>query len=131
MVTSVPKREGTINIDNYRPVSILPAISKVIEKLIHGQLYNYLQTNSILYPRQYGFRAGYSTQDILLALVEEWFQALGNDKLFGSVRLYFSKAFDMVDHEILLKKLECYGVRNGELEWFKGYLSCRRQKALN
>ena len=128
IVTPVPKGKGTNDLDNYRPVSILPAVSKVLERLVYDQLYGHLQANNILHPRQYGFRHGFSTQDILMALVEEWLKALDDDKLVGSVFLDFSKAFDLVDHEILLKKLECYGVRNKDLGWFSGYLSCRRQK---
>ena len=84
LVTPVPKGKRTHDLDNYRPVSILPAVSKVLERLVYDQLHDHLQANNILHPRQYGFRRGYSTQDILMALVEEWLKALDDDKLVGS-----------------------------------------------
>ena len=96
----------------------------MFERLIHGQLYKHLQDNDILDPAQFGFRPGHSTQE---ALVEEWREAVDEDKLVGSVFIDLSKAFDTVDHQILLRKLKCYGVEGKELEWFGDYLSCRRQ----
>ena len=109
-VTPITKGKGTNDLDNYSPVLILPVVSKVLERLVYNQVFSHLQANNILHPRQYGFRCGYSTQHIRCFHID------------------FSKAFDLVDHEISLKKLECYGIRNNELGWFKGYLSCRRQK---
>ena len=65
---------------------------------------------------------------MLVSLVEEWREAVDEDKLVGSVFIDLSKAFDTVDHQILLRKLKCYGVEGKELEWFGDYLSCRRQR---
>jgi len=72
---------------------------------IHGQLYKHLQDNDILDPAQFGFRPGHSTQEALVSLVEEWREAVDDDKLVGSVLIDLNKAFDTVDHQILLRKL--------------------------
>ena len=76
---------------------------------------------------QFGFRPGHSTQDALVSMVEEWRKLMNNDKLVGSIFIDLSKNFDMVDHSILLQKLEGYDVKGNTLDWFRGYLSDRRQ----
>ena len=92
------------------------------------QLYSNLQEHKMLDSAQFGFRPGHSTQDALVSMVEEWRAALDEDRLVGSVFLDLSKAFDMVDHLILLRKLAKCGVVGRELEWFVGYLSGRKQR---
>ena len=77
--------------ENYRPVSVLPVVVKVFEKLVHHQVYSYLQENNILHPMQFGFRPGHTTQDVLVSMVDEWRKALDEDKLVGSIMLYLSK----------------------------------------
>ena len=131
-ITPVPKGGDNEKVGNFRPVSVLPVGVKVFERLVHQQLYTYLQEYDLLHSAQFGFRPGHSTQDALVdalvSLVDEWREALDKDMLVGSVFLDFSKAFDMVDHSILLQKLSWYGVRGGELKWFEGYLEGRRQR---
>ena len=127
-VTPVPKGGSSDAVSNFRPVSVLPVVVKIFERLIHQQLYSYLQEHNILDSAQFGFRPGHSTQDGLVSLVEEWREAMDEDRLVGSVFLDLSKAFDMVDHSILLRKLQRYGIGGKELEWFQGYLSGRRQR---
>ena len=128
-VTPVPKGGDKEDVVNYRPVSVLPVVVKVFEALVHEQLYNYLQQQSLLaYSAQFGFRPGHSTQDALVSMVEEWRESMDEDKLVGSVFIDLSKAFDMVDHSILLLKMERYGVMEKELSCLRGYLSDRRQR---
>ena len=107
---------------------MLPVVVKIFEKLVHNQLYTYLQANEILHPMQFGFRPGHTTQDVLVSMTENWRKAVDDNKLVGSVMLGLSKAFDSVDHSILLQKLERYGVKNEEIKWFRGYLNERRQR---
>ena len=113
---------------NYRPVSMLPVVVKVLERRIHQHLYDYLQENKILDPAQFGFRPGHSTEDTLVNLVEEWRDVLDKDMLVSSVFIDLSKVFDMVNHRLLLRKLAKYGIRGGELERSRNYMSCRKQR---
>ena len=127
IITLVHKGGNDDVTSNYRPVSMLPVVVKVLERLIHQQLYDYLQENKILDPAQFGFRPRHSTQDALVNLAEDWRDALDKDMLVGSVFIDLSKAFDMVNHRITLRKLVKYGIQGGELEWFRNYVSCRKK----
>ena len=116
------KNESSDLVGNHRPISVLPVVVKVLERLVHRQLYAYLQENNLLHATQFGFRPGHSTQDVLVSLVDEWREVLDDDKLVGTIFMDLSKAFDMVDHSILLQKLAKYGIGGVEMSWFPGYL---------
>ena len=112
---------------NYRPISLLPAISKVLEKIVYKRTYNFLHDNNILYQSQYGFREKHSTIQAVSQSVFETLKALDEKKSVLGVYLDLSKAFDTINHLILIRKLEFYGIRGLPLEWFKDYLRNRKQ----
>ena len=121
-------KSGDINdITNYRPISLLPIISKIFEKLIHKRFVNFLDKHNVLYHKQFGFRKQHSTINALNTAVTQVVNALNNKKSVIGVFLDFSKAFDTVKHDILLDKLNHYGIRGKALELLTSYLTNRFQ----
>ena len=114
-------------ISNYRPVSVLNSFSKIFEKVYYKQLLNYLTDRNILYNFQFGFRPGHSTNLALTVLTDKISEALDNDDLIIGVFLDLSKAFDTVNHNILIKKLNYYGISDTPLRWVTSYLTNRKQ----
>ena len=113
---------------NYRPVSVLPAFSKILERIVYNRLINFLNKYSILSCNQDGFWKNYSTAYALIQLYDKLSDAIDKGNVALGLFIDISKAFDTVNHDqILLAKLEFYGVRGVALEWFKSYLSCRSQ----
>ena len=98
-------------VENYRPISILPCLSKVFEKIMSIRLYNYLSEHSLLASSQFGFRPKYSTELALHQLCKSIYQAIDNKLFQISVFCDFTNAFDTISHEILLQKLSVYGIR--------------------
>ena len=110
---------------NYRPISLLIIISKVLEKLIYKRVYSFLETNNILFSSQYGFRTKRSCEQAIMEVVGYALQAKNNKEKCACLYLDLSKAFDTLDHNILLKKLNNYGIRGKANLWFQNYLSNR------
>ena len=116
--------------DNYRPISLLPVLSKVFEYVAHGQLYNYLEDNNLLSHSQFGFRNHSSTQHAITLFSDDLRRNMYKGQTTGAVFVDLRKAFDTVDHARFLSKLSIYGIRNKELNWFENYLFDRKHFVL-
>ena len=114
--------------DNYRPISLVCTISKILEKMVHTNLINHLEINDLLYKHQYGFLKGRSTEQNLLHVVNFISNALNSGNFCIGIFLDLKKAFDVCSHSILLKKLKKLGVDGIALDWFTSYLSNRKQR---
>ena len=121
------KSGDTTSFSNYRPVSVLPVFSKILERIMYNRLLAFINNNNLLYDYQFGFRNKRSPNLALIFLVDKISTALENGEYVLGLFLDFSKAFDTVDHEILFLKLEHYGIRGNALALFKNYLSNRSQ----
>jgi hypothetical protein len=126
-ISPIFKKDDKTQINNYRPISILPAISKVFEKVIFNQLHEHFISENLYYHNQYGFRANHSTEYATLELIDRINFEMDKGNLPLNVYIDLSKAFDTVDHTILLSKLEHYGIRNTSLSLLNSYLSNRLQ----
>ena len=126
-ITPIFKKDNPHITDNYRPISLLPAISKIFEKVAYGQVYDYFVENNLLYESQYGFRKLHSTELATLEITDKITKELDQGKLPLAIYLDLSKAFDTIDHNILLEKLKYYGIKGNSLSWFHSYLSDRKQ----
>ena len=112
---------------NYRPISLLPIFSKIFEKLMYRRLFRFLEVHNVLYSLQFGFQENHSIDHALVSLTEAIRNTLDNKRFGCGIFIDLQKAFDTVNHKILLSKLEHYGVRGCALEWFRSYLSDRKQ----
>ena len=121
------KKGDPEQINNYRLISILPAISKIIEKVMFIQLYEYFNTNNLLYKSQYGFRPKHSAELAALEIVDMIIYQMDNSETPISIFLELSKAFDLLDHNILLYKLKYYGINSNSLQLLENYLTNRKQ----
>ena len=111
-----------VNCNNYRPISLLSNIGKIIEKLMHKRLYSFLETQNCFYPAQFGFRLNVSTNNALLSITENIQKQLDERKYCAGVFVDLKKGFDTVAHNILLRKLYYYGIRGMGNEWICSYL---------
>ena len=114
--------------ENYRPISLLSNLSKLFERAMHNRIYKFLEISDVLYDLQFGFRKRYSTNHALLSIVEGVREQLDNKTFACGVFIDLEKAFDTVNHKILLQKLDHYGIRGITNKWFSSYLSNRKQK---
>ena len=114
-------------LENYRPISILPAFPKLYEKVVYNRIYKYLTNHNLLYNNQFGFHRNHFTYMALNQLVNNITSAIDNRESTAGVFLDLSKAFDTIDHHILLNKLDHYGIRGHSFNWVSSYLTNRMQ----
>jgi hypothetical protein len=126
-VVPIFKSDNRSKFSNYRPVSVLPSISKIYERVFYNRLLEFINKYKILYINQFGFKKNHSTYMALIILLDKIVDALEKGEYVIGVFLDFSKAFDTVNHDILLKKLDFYGVRGIANQWIASYLSNRSQ----
>ena len=127
LVCPILKKGEKTKCENYRPISLLSNISKVFERVYYNKLEQFLNDNDIIYKLQFGFRKKYSTNHALLSITDKIRGFLDNKTFACGVFVDLEKAFDTVNHRILLSKLEHYGIRGRANCWLKSYLSNRDQ----
>ena len=125
-VTPIFKKGSQELLENYRPVSILPIFGKIFEKVIYSRLYNFFSSNGILNDNQFGFREGHSTSHALNFSIDHIRQNLKQKRHVLAIFIDLSKAFDTLDHSILLEKLKTYGIRGKANRLIKSYLTNRK-----
>jgi hypothetical protein len=126
-ITPVFKADDKYELNNYRPISVLPYFTKICEKVVFNRTMDFLVKCNILYEKQFGFRQKHSTFMALMETVDQISEAIEKKKVTIGVFIDLSKAYDTVDHRILLNKLEKYGLRGTVLRWFQSYLNDRKQ----
>ena len=126
-VTSIYKADDKGDLSNYRPIPVLSCFAKILEPIMYNRLYQYLTENEIFYSKQFGFQTGHSTEQAIVQLIDQILESFDYNKYTLSVFINLPKAFNTVDHSIILKKLELYGLTDQNHSWFKNYLSNRRQ----
>ena len=121
-VIPIYKKDSQLNCFNYRPISLLSNIDKILERIMYNRLYKFLETNNLIYSLQFGFRQKHSTSHALIHLTDKIREQLDKGNFACGIFVDFQKAFDTVDHQILIQKLNYYGIRGIENNWFSSYL---------
>ena len=137
MITSQIEGEKTVggsvllfsmeDVNNYRPISVISVFSRILERIVHDQILNFILDNNILTKNQSAFRKLHSTITSLIGTTDYWYENIDSKKLNLTIFLDLRKAFDTVDHEIMVKKLWKYGMRGNTGSWFQSYLDQRKQ----
>ena len=129
-ITPIHKSGDHSNVSNYRPISLLSLVSKVLKRCVHSRVMDFLFANKLLSDCQFGFRPKASTQDALLTVSKDWHYYLTTHRQVGAVFFDVKKAFDSVPHDELLKSLQNIGITGPLLRWFADYLTSRRQRVV-
>ena len=127
-IIPLPKSGSLVKVSNWRPICLLNCVSKIAEKTVHKQLLDYMIANNIIADEQAGFVPGRSTGDSIFGLVNHLYSAMNKQERSAVVFLDLRKAFDTVDHSILLQKLRHYGIDDASRGWFQNYLDSRLQQ---
>ena len=125
-ITPIPKEGDPLEAGNWRPISILPLPSKLLEQAVHYQITVFLENNEILDRRQHGFRSEYSTSTAIFKLVKDLFENYDKDQTSSCVFVDYKKAFETLDHNIICNKLRMYNFSINSVNWFRSYLSNRK-----
>ena len=126
-VCPIFKKNDRTKCANYRPISLLSNISKIFERIVYNRVESFLKDNDIIYQHQYGFRRKYSTNHAVLSILEEVRQQLDKKNFSCGVFVDLEKAFDTVNHKILIEKLNHYGIKGTPNQWFTSYIKNRSQ----
>ena len=126
-IIPIHKKDSKLIISNYRPISLLSNINKILEKIMFKRLYEFLEVNQCIYNLQFGFRQKHSTNHALLSMTQQIRDIMESGNIAIGVFVDFQKAFDTVNHNILIKKLNHYGIRGTANKWFESYLNKRKQ----
>ena len=126
-VIPIHKGGSTEDVNNFRPISLLSVFDKIMEKLVHKRLYEFLELNHLLFENQFGFRKHNSTVHALLQITEQIKETIEKGKVGCGIFIDLRKAFDTVNHKILFRKLYHYGIREKSLKWFESYIGGRKQ----
>ena len=130
-VVPIHKKDSKLDFSNYQPISLLSNLDKILEKIMCTRIFKFFNNSKLFYPLQFGFRQNHSTTHVLISLTETIRKYLDEEKFACGIFEDLKKAFDTIEHDILLTKLEHYGVRELANDWFKIYLSDRKQFVFN
>ena len=126
-INPLHKKDSKLSISNYRPISLLSNLNKIIEKIMFSRLYTFLQQGKCIYDLQFGFRENHSTNHAIISIVQKIQEAIKDKNIAIGIFIDLQKAFDTVNHLILLEKLNHYGISGITNAWFKSYLTDRKQ----
>ena len=128
-VKSIPKKDNPTELTDWRPISILPVFTKVLERIAHRQIVRHLKENELISRHQHGFMAKLSTKSLFLESTDRWRKSIDNGEIVLVTLIDLRKAFDSVDHNLLMEKINTAGFYGSELKWSESYLTNRKQRS--